>query len=338
MLVQMEQKMVVKVDGTLREDDGGKSVLLEDGTLCKNGGGGPVQLVVGAVAASTPTYSGVTALMGWETRTADAGTEPRDGCQHSREREQRHLRLATKMMKKASSGSHRRPATRSRSRPNCWLPATGTDGRQWGCNKIHCSIKNYLAKMFENKLIEGKVYVFSNFLIEKSSGIYLSTAHSNTQPPSPSSSSPTSSPRIEGVVAAGGDRTVPLLFDLSLSELIVPLRALLQPCRLLLKPCRLLLLPLVFFFLVRRRHPLVSSSPSRRLAVTGVGFPFASARASCLWVTRTSSSPCFSSFQRVPTQFHYAGAACSSVLHPPLQHPCPLSFCPVLVLCFQGIT
>ncbi|KAL4299296.1 hypothetical protein AHAS_Ahas17G0086700 [Arachis hypogaea] len=45
------------------------------------------------------------------------------------------------------------------------------------CDKIHCSIKNYLAKIFENDLIEGKVYVFSNFLIEKSSGIYLPTAH-----------------------------------------------------------------------------------------------------------------------------------------------------------------
>ncbi|KAL4294478.1 hypothetical protein AHAS_Ahas18G0232100 [Arachis hypogaea] len=43
--------------------------------------------------------------------------------------------------------------------------------------KVFMNDKNYLAKMFENKLIEGKVYVFSNFLIEKSSGIYLSTAH-----------------------------------------------------------------------------------------------------------------------------------------------------------------
>ncbi|RYQ85309.1 hypothetical protein Ahy_B10g104834 [Arachis hypogaea] len=31
--------------------------------------------------------------------------------------------------------------------------------------------------MFENDLIEGKVYVFSNFLIEESSGIYLLTTH-----------------------------------------------------------------------------------------------------------------------------------------------------------------
>ncbi|KAL4370865.1 hypothetical protein AHAS_Ahas06G0108500 [Arachis hypogaea] len=31
--------------------------------------------------------------------------------------------------------------------------------------------------MFENELIEEKVYVFSNFLIEELSGIYLSTAH-----------------------------------------------------------------------------------------------------------------------------------------------------------------
>ncbi|KAL4288056.1 hypothetical protein AHAS_Ahas19G0248000 [Arachis hypogaea] len=45
------------------------------------------------------------------------------------------------------------------------------------CDKIYCSIKNYLAKMFENDLIEGKVYVFSNFLIEESSGIYLPTTH-----------------------------------------------------------------------------------------------------------------------------------------------------------------
>ncbi|XP_072090407.1 uncharacterized protein [Arachis hypogaea] len=45
------------------------------------------------------------------------------------------------------------------------------------CDKIHCSVKNYLTKMFENDLIEGKVYVFSNFLIEKSSGIYLPTTH-----------------------------------------------------------------------------------------------------------------------------------------------------------------
>ncbi|RYQ85311.1 hypothetical protein Ahy_B10g104837 [Arachis hypogaea] len=45
------------------------------------------------------------------------------------------------------------------------------------CDKIHRSIKNYLAKMFENDLIEGKFYVFSNFLIEESSGIYLPTTH-----------------------------------------------------------------------------------------------------------------------------------------------------------------
>ncbi|KAL4274752.1 hypothetical protein AHAS_Ahas20G0038600 [Arachis hypogaea] len=31
--------------------------------------------------------------------------------------------------------------------------------------------------MFENDLIEGKVYIFSNFLIEESRRIYLSTAH-----------------------------------------------------------------------------------------------------------------------------------------------------------------
>ncbi|KAL4396560.1 hypothetical protein AHAS_Ahas01G0104100 [Arachis hypogaea] len=45
------------------------------------------------------------------------------------------------------------------------------------CDKILYSIKNYLTKMFENKLIEKKVYVFSNFLIGKSSGIYLPTVH-----------------------------------------------------------------------------------------------------------------------------------------------------------------
>ncbi|KAL4336727.1 hypothetical protein AHAS_Ahas12G0039100 [Arachis hypogaea] len=45
------------------------------------------------------------------------------------------------------------------------------------CDKIHCSIKNYLAKMFENELIEGNVYVFSIFLIEESSRIYLPTAY-----------------------------------------------------------------------------------------------------------------------------------------------------------------
>ncbi|XP_020970095.1 uncharacterized protein LOC107620097 [Arachis ipaensis] len=45
------------------------------------------------------------------------------------------------------------------------------------CDKIHCSVKNYLAKMFENDMIEEKVYVFSNFLIEESSGIYLPTTH-----------------------------------------------------------------------------------------------------------------------------------------------------------------
>ncbi|RYR14705.1 hypothetical protein Ahy_B04g071373 [Arachis hypogaea] len=32
-------------------------------------------------------------------------------------------------------------------------------------------------KMFENDLIEGKVYVFSNFLIEELSRIYLPTTH-----------------------------------------------------------------------------------------------------------------------------------------------------------------
>ncbi|KAL4299359.1 hypothetical protein AHAS_Ahas17G0093000 [Arachis hypogaea] len=37
--------------------------------------------------------------------------------------------------------------------------------------------KSYLVKMFENKLIEEMVYVFSNFVIEESSGIYLSTTH-----------------------------------------------------------------------------------------------------------------------------------------------------------------
>ncbi|KAL4306471.1 hypothetical protein AHAS_Ahas16G0181600 [Arachis hypogaea] len=31
--------------------------------------------------------------------------------------------------------------------------------------------------MFENELIEEKVYIFSNFLIEESSGIYLPTTH-----------------------------------------------------------------------------------------------------------------------------------------------------------------
>ncbi|KAL4336862.1 hypothetical protein AHAS_Ahas12G0052600 [Arachis hypogaea] len=45
------------------------------------------------------------------------------------------------------------------------------------CDKIYYSIKNYLTKMFENELIERKVYVFSNFLIEKSSEIYLPTTH-----------------------------------------------------------------------------------------------------------------------------------------------------------------
>ncbi|KAL4337934.1 hypothetical protein AHAS_Ahas12G0159800 [Arachis hypogaea] len=36
---------------------------------------------------------------------------------------------------------------------------------------------SYLVKMFENELIEGRVYVFSNFVIEVSSEIYLPTAH-----------------------------------------------------------------------------------------------------------------------------------------------------------------
>ncbi|KAL4371451.1 hypothetical protein AHAS_Ahas06G0167100 [Arachis hypogaea] len=45
------------------------------------------------------------------------------------------------------------------------------------CDKTHSSIKNYLTKMFENELIEGKVYVFLNFVIEKSSEIYIPTAH-----------------------------------------------------------------------------------------------------------------------------------------------------------------
>ncbi|KAL4293133.1 hypothetical protein AHAS_Ahas18G0097600 [Arachis hypogaea] len=31
--------------------------------------------------------------------------------------------------------------------------------------------------MFKNDLIEGKVYIFSDFLIEESSAIYLPTAH-----------------------------------------------------------------------------------------------------------------------------------------------------------------
>ncbi|KAL4299756.1 hypothetical protein AHAS_Ahas17G0132700 [Arachis hypogaea] len=34
-----------------------------------------------------------------------------------------------------------------------------------------------MTKIFENELVERKVYVFSNFEIEESSGIYLSTAH-----------------------------------------------------------------------------------------------------------------------------------------------------------------
>ncbi|KAL4397069.1 hypothetical protein AHAS_Ahas01G0155000 [Arachis hypogaea] len=37
--------------------------------------------------------------------------------------------------------------------------------------------KNYLTKMFENELIEGRVYIFSNFLIEESSKICLPTTH-----------------------------------------------------------------------------------------------------------------------------------------------------------------
>ncbi|KAL4356467.1 hypothetical protein AHAS_Ahas09G0089600 [Arachis hypogaea] len=45
------------------------------------------------------------------------------------------------------------------------------------CDKIHCSIKSYLTKMFENELIEERVYVFSNFVIEELRGIYLPTAH-----------------------------------------------------------------------------------------------------------------------------------------------------------------
>ncbi|XLT58644.1 hypothetical protein HN873_051248, partial [Arachis hypogaea] len=52
--------------------------------------------------------------------------------------------------------------------------------------------------------------------------------------------------------------------------------------------------------------------------------------------TKTSSSPCLSSFHIVLTQFQHVGAACSSVLHPLLlQHPYLLSFCIVLVFCFQ---
>ncbi|KAL4344837.1 hypothetical protein AHAS_Ahas11G0218300 [Arachis hypogaea] len=38
-------------------------------------------------------------------------------------------------------------------------------------------MKNYLIKIFENELVERKVYIFSNFEIEKSSGIYLLTVH-----------------------------------------------------------------------------------------------------------------------------------------------------------------
>ncbi|KAL4286905.1 hypothetical protein AHAS_Ahas19G0132900 [Arachis hypogaea] len=45
------------------------------------------------------------------------------------------------------------------------------------CDKIHCSIKSYLTTMFENELINGRVYVFSNFVIEELSRIYLPTAH-----------------------------------------------------------------------------------------------------------------------------------------------------------------
>ncbi|KAL4288218.1 hypothetical protein AHAS_Ahas19G0264200 [Arachis hypogaea] len=45
------------------------------------------------------------------------------------------------------------------------------------CDKIHCSIKSYLAEMFVNELIEEKFYVFSNFVIEESSRIYLSIGY-----------------------------------------------------------------------------------------------------------------------------------------------------------------
>ncbi|KAL4293987.1 hypothetical protein AHAS_Ahas18G0183000 [Arachis hypogaea] len=45
------------------------------------------------------------------------------------------------------------------------------------CDKIYCSIKNFLSKMFENELIKKKVYVFSNFAIEESSGIYHLTVN-----------------------------------------------------------------------------------------------------------------------------------------------------------------
>ncbi|KAL4293476.1 hypothetical protein AHAS_Ahas18G0131900 [Arachis hypogaea] len=44
-------------------------------------------------------------------------------------------------------------------------------------NKIYYSIMSNLAKMFENELIEGRVYVFSNFVIEKSNRIYLPTVY-----------------------------------------------------------------------------------------------------------------------------------------------------------------
>ncbi|KAL4393953.1 hypothetical protein AHAS_Ahas02G0103500 [Arachis hypogaea] len=45
------------------------------------------------------------------------------------------------------------------------------------CDKIHYSIKSYLTKMFENELIEGMVYVFSNIVNEESREIYLPTAY-----------------------------------------------------------------------------------------------------------------------------------------------------------------
>ncbi|KAL4294494.1 hypothetical protein AHAS_Ahas18G0233700 [Arachis hypogaea] len=37
--------------------------------------------------------------------------------------------------------------------------------------------KSYLTKMFENELIKRRVYIFSNFVIEESSVIYLLTIH-----------------------------------------------------------------------------------------------------------------------------------------------------------------
>ncbi|RYR19531.1 hypothetical protein Ahy_B03g064334 [Arachis hypogaea] len=69
--------------------------------------------------------------------------------------------------------------------------------------------------------------------------------------------------------------------------------------------------PSVFSFLVRRCHSLVSPSPFRQLAVTGVGFPFASARASC---QREYNKVC----ETEPEQAEQAVA-------------------PVLVLCFQDV-